>query len=387
MKKNTIFAKHYLLNFMKRCFFIIIAFFLSGMTAFAQKKVVPIVPDSNAVHIKNSFTYALPKTAFLVNVTVEKISEYKGCYADYAASLMGLSDFVKVSQVRYEVKDIKVQDFLVPDENNQFLVQLSANQLKNDFLTEIFNDKYSLKDQYYTPFMDSLGEELPDFFRYYTNVRYEEVEESYLDTRIVDGVVTQVLVNQTKTIERTSSQQAQEVAEQILKIRDDRYDLLTGKQEVPYSKDALEFMVNSLNELEHNYLSLFSGLKIKQLVHYNIVVVPSDENDLMVPIFAFSENRGVAEPNQDKGIYYLQISPQLQLNSWNEYCCVATGNSKTKPNKGYRVRQALPANLSLLKDDEEIAKIGVYQIYQLGKIQILPLHYDNLDIHHWGFIY
>lgn len=86
---------------MKRHFSIFIALFLLGMTVFAQKKVIPIVPDSNAVHIKNSFTYALPKTAFLVNVTVEKISEYKGCYADYAASLMGLSDFVKVSQVRY----------------------------------------------------------------------------------------------------------------------------------------------------------------------------------------------------------------------------------------------------------------------------------------------
>ena len=372
---------------MKRHFSIFIALFLLGMTVFAQKKVIPIVPDSNAVHIKNSFTYALPKTAFLVNVTVEKISEYKGCYADYAASLMGLSDFVKVSQVRYEVKNIKVQDFLVPDENNQFLVQLSGNQLRKDFLTEIFNDKYSLKDQYYTPFGDSVGENIPDFFRYYSNAQYEEIEESYLDTRIIDGVVTQVLVNQVKTIEKSSKQQAQEVAEQISKIRDDRYDLLTGKQEVPYSKEVLEFMVNSLNELEKNYLSLFSGLKVKQLVHYNIIVVPSDENDLLVPIFAFSENRGVEEPNQDKGNYYLQITPQLELNSWKEYCCIASGNGKTNPNKGYRVRQALPANISILKDEEEVEKLGVYQIYQLGKVQILPLHYDNLDIHHWGFIY
>lgn len=372
---------------MKRHFSIFIALFLLGMTVFAQKKVIPIVPDSNAVHIKNSFTYALPKTAFLVNVTVEKISEYKGCYADYAASLMGLSDFVKVSQVRYEVKNIKVQDFLVPDENNQFLVQLSGNQLRKDFLTEIFNDKYSLKDQYYTPFGDSVGENIPDFFRYYSNVQYEEIEESYLDTRIIDGVVTQVLVNQIKTIEKSSKQQAQEVAEQISKIRDDRYDLLTGKQEVPYSKEVLEFMVNSLNELEKNYLSLFSGLKVKQLVHYNIIVVPSDENDLLVPIFAFSENRGVEDPNQDKGNYYLQITPQLELNSWKEYCCIASGSGKTNPNKGYRVRQALPANISILKDEEEVEKLGVYQIYQLGKVQILPLHYDNLDIHHWGFIY
>lgn len=374
---------------MKRSFLIFIALFLLGLTTFAQKQVIPIRPDSNAVNVKNSFTYALPKTAFLVEVTVEKVSDYKGCYADYAASLMGLSDFVKVSQDRYEVKEIKVRDFLVPDEEHQFLVHLSGKQMRTGFLSEIFNDKYSLKDQYYTPFMDSLDENMPDFFRYYSNMQYEEIEESYLDTRIVDGVVTQVLVNQTKTIEKSSRQQAQDVAELIAKIRNDRYDLLTGKQEVPYSKEAMEYMVTSLNELEQNYLYLFSGLSVKRMLHYNIVVVPDDEHDLLVPIFSFSEKAGLTEPNleQNAGNYYLKVSPQLTMNTWNEYCSAAAANRGYKPNKGYRIRQALPANLSLVKDNDEFSQLGVYQLYQLGKVQILPPNYDNLDIHHWGFIY
>lgn len=360
-----------------------------GCSIYAQKQVIPISPDSNAINVANSFTYALPKTAFLVNVTVEKVSEFKGCFADYASSLMGLSDYIKTTQTRFVVKDISVEDFLVPDPQTQFIVELSHKQISQGFLNTLLNDKYSLEDAYYTPFMDSISTQMPDFFRYYSNVQYEQVEESYLDTRIVNGVVSQVLVNQTKTIEKSSKQQAQEVAENISKIRHDRYDIITGKHEVPYSKEALEYMVNSLNDLEKKYLQLFSGLTIKQNLHYTIVVIPSDEKDLLIPIFTFSETSGLTDPqlNSSIGNYYLKIAPQMELDLWTEYTSLATKNKKSKTNSGYRIRHAMPAYLSLIKDNEEFAQLGVFQVYQLGKIETLPLFYDDLKIHHWGFIY
>ncbi|MBQ7550538.1 MAG: hypothetical protein IJT04_03305, partial [Bacteroidales bacterium] len=54
---------------------------------------------------------------------------------------------------------------------------------------------------------------------------------------------------------------------------------------------------------------------------------------------------------------------------------------------GYRIRRALPMELSLTCSGKTVAHFGIAHIYQMGKIEILPLNQDAFEIDQFGFIY
>lgn len=362
--------------------FLIIIFLLTGYFCWGQQSVLELPCDSSSYPTEYDFMYSLPKTTFLIEVTVIKTERTKGIYADYAEKLLGLKTDNK-NESSYTLKGISVNNFLIPDNSHQYLVTLSSKE-KQQFFNK-FNNKEALTDHLFTPFLDSSVSKIPDFFRYYANAKYHEMEENYIETKIINGVVTQIPISQTKTISKTPEQQAQEAADQILKIRENRYQIIAASQEVPYSKEALEFMVNSLNEMEKNYMGLFIGNSIEKEIKYTFIVSPENDEDLLLPIFSFSKEEGINETdNRHSGIYYLKIEPQIDFEKWNNYQELLP--ETTIKGNGYRIRNSLPAYVSLVEDNHEFKMLGIYYIYQLGKIQILPTK-SNLEIENWGFIY
>ncbi len=358
----------------------------------AQKRVTQLPVDSTYVFGKNYFCYALPQTAFQVNVKVTRSHAYRGVYADYAEKLLGLSNVVKRDEVAYSLKSIQVEQISVPDTNNVFVVEPSCKQVSKGLLTKLSVARAAAGADKSLPQKEMAVARIPDFFRYYADLAYAEKESSYVETQIVDGVVRQVPASKVSKVARSSEQKAQEAADFIAKIREDRYALLAGSQEVPYSAEAISKMVDELNKLEQNYIQLFVGVVVEEEVDYSFPVVPQvpAKGQPSGKQFMFTLADGVcttASSQRDDENYYLVVNPLKKVQKCTDFQSKTQSSKKYKKQNGYRIRQACAAEVSIYCGSQMIQPLGTLNLYQLGDIEILPLGNDSFEIEKFAFVY
>lgn len=370
----------------------ILFFLLSGCMVLmgqAQQNVYQLPSDSIPSVKGQTFCYMLPSTALKVTVTLTKIHEIQGYYAEYAQSLLNLDNIISENRTFYKVSNITLEPLQVPDTAHLYLVQLSQKQIKDNQLARM-----TVKDA----LIPSLPQQvqsystqvtlIPDFFKNYPNLSYTETKDSFVETKIIDGVVTQVPSSRTKLIAKTDHQKAQEAADIIGKSRKAQYDLVAGTQETAYSAEALKLMLDELKQWEQNYLSLFTGLTLEEEIIYTFYVVPEPKQTQM-PLFACNRTLGFSldVSNADIGsVYKLQFTPVYDAGRIQQLA--NNGNNSPKANRtGYRIRKAMPVQISLLLENKEIFDFGIFNMSQFGNIQILPPHHDHIEIQNFGFIY
>jgi len=364
--------------------FLVLSVFLN---VYSQKAVYPL-PVSLATNINNpTFFYTLPKTAFKVDVVVTKTSHIKGLYADYAEKLLGITGFCKEDVVSYKLKKITVTPFTAPDDKLQFVVELSSAQVQNNFLQLVHSNSTATDFHAASKLEQPHADILPDFFKNYADVILQQSYETYTETKIVDGVVTQIPITQTKVTTKTLAQQAQEAANFIERIRDDRYAILSFSQEVALSKDAFEYLINQLDELEKKYLELFTGITVFEDMHETFMVYPTGETSLL-PVCSVTPNTGfsTAMSKTHAYNYYLQCAPQHVADMQVHFNATLATSTKYKKNSGYSIRKAIPAFVSLVNGDKE-EMLGVFPIYQFGLVETLPANLEGFEIWKWGYIY
>jgi len=353
----------------------------------AQKAVYQLPLSSQPVITNPTFFYTVPKTAFKVDVVITKTNTMKGIYADYAEKLLGIANYCKENAVSYDLKKISITPFTVPDKTLQFVAELSTAQMNNKFLETLFAHNAnagahlsSTKEQNNTDF-------IPDFFNNYADVITQQTYETYTETKIIEGVVTQVPVIQTKVTTKTSAQQAQEAAGFIEKIREDRYAIQSLSQEITLSKEAFEYLVNQLNELEKKYLELFTGITVFEDLHETFVVYP-DNSTKLLPLCSVSPKSGFSATLSATAAhnYYLKCTPQYSTDLQTTFNESLVRNPKYKNSNGYCIRKAAPVFVSLIQDNTE-EMLGVFPIYQFGLLETLPAGLDKFEIEKWGYIY
>jgi len=358
--------------------FIIFLLSVSCFSLFAQQQVIPILQSGNNVNVQG-FHYMLPATAFNIEVTVIKNSDKKGYYADYAENLLNLSNIIQQDKISHQIKEISIAPFTIADTNHCYWVTYSSAQIKAgmpDRISEIVNKIELIQNTSYS--VSSVP--IPEFYRNYADLAYIEKDASFVETKIINGVVMQVPVSKTKKISKTMAQQAHEAADFIASIRQTRYDLLIGAQEVAYSKEAIQYMVEQLDQYEKNYLGLFTGFSVQEEVKYTFIVVP--ESSGSIPIFSFDPETGIGKIDSKKreNNYYLHLIPEIIHNQWEKVNRMKMLNPKHNANNGYRIRKAVPVTVNLYYRDQQMHQFGRYMMYQLGKIETLPLGRDNFDI-------
>lgn len=370
---------------MRKIFLLIVSCGLLFLNCNAQKNVYLLPMNDNKAIKGPCFQYMLPTTALQVTVTVTKVREIKGYYSEYAQSLLGLSNVISENRTFYKVKDIALKPVEVPDTNYAYAVELSSSQIKNHYLAQLS------KDRSMTPTLaqdmqvyNTQSTPIPDFFKNYSDLSYTEMEDSFVETKIIDGVVTQVPANRTKIVSKSSSQKAQEAADLISKSRKDQYALISGDQETAYSGEAVETMLKELKQWEQNYLNLFTGIVLEDEMVYTFYVIP--EKQEVLPLFSFNQTHGLTVNDfstaQDNA-YLLHFNPLYTNGSLQAYSKVPAKNS----HDGYRYRQGVPVNISLYYQDKEVHNFGLFNMSQFGAIQTLPIGQDELDIRSIGFNY
>ncbi len=360
---------------------ILILTICSGMAS-AQQNVYPLPLDSGISVKGSTFRYALPTTALKMTVTITRIQEHKGYYADFAQSLLGLTNVIQENKTYYRLENVTIEPVDVPDHNHTYLVELSAQQNKDNLLAKLATGKAC--DKHLGPLTSytTYSEPVPDFFKNYSDLSYTQTEDAFVETKIIDGIVTQVPANRTKTVSKTSSQKAQEAADAISKSRKDQYSLISGEQETPYPAETIETMLQELKKWESNYLSLFTGLTTEDEIEYTFYVIPDRQG--LTPAFSFHTDRGlsVEKLSDNANTYSVDVQPLF-----NRSMDVMATKEAFSKDAGYRYRKAVTAQVALMHNHNKIHDFGVVNMRQLGEIQTLPLHQDKLIIKQIGFVF
>ncbi|MDR2979698.1 MAG: DUF4831 family protein [Bacteroidales bacterium] len=367
----------------------LLGLFMLCVSTQAQQKVVPItVPlEQDAFSSNDGFYYMLPQTAFLVTVKVTKTKEFQGYYSDYAEKLLDLNNIITQNKISYKLSEVNIESVTLPDSSQFYAVELSSTQKKNGFLDNLHKGYATPNHHLYNPTYHIQTLPIPDFFRNYADLAYTETDDSFVETKIINGVVTQVPVTQTKLVSRSAAQKAQEAADFIMKIRKDRYDLLAGINEVAYSGDAIRYMIEQLNQTEQNHLQLFTGFTVVDEETYTFLYTPNGETISL--LFSIDPENGFGRSTVIKNgqNYYIETRTLTDNNKYDFFETSKYSGSKLVPHAGYRIRKPLPATLTLKKDNQPVNMFGTYYIYQFGRIEILPLKSDNFNILDYGFLY
>jgi len=249
---------------------LIFGFLLSALTLSAQTSVEKVIPTKAS---GNGVTYSLPKTSFIVNAEVTKVTVKAGTYFRYAERYLGIKDVATEDEVYYELGKVTLVNKGVPDPDNKYFIEFKQKTvapfayLTRDGLLCAINDDY-------TP-------EFEDNERRVEDVKANiSPASAYTEELLMAGSI---------------ARQAEVAAKQILRLRESRMDILTGEADnLPPDGEAMKIVISKLEEQEKTLTSLFTGTKTQEISYFDVTIVPEDELDREV-LFRFSSKLGILD--------------------------------------------------------------------------------------------
>ncbi len=279
------------------------------------------VSDAQQFSGKHGLFYSLPNTYFNIEVNVEKIFRYRGPLSNYAFDYLGIEQVISENNVSFELNDVILVPQSSPDPEHLYFIEYGVKEAKEERAIEIeltnsgflvysgFNWPYNEEDFEVNETKDVGHIEVPpdendekDLFPYYATYNRVEKIDSIINFLTTDTGVVEQVEYYTTLIPKTLSQRAQEATDQIIKIRENRFNLLTGYQEVNYEPGTIEYMDGQLKEMEEAYNSLFKGLEIVKEQQLSFFYTPEAENQGKQEIlFRFSPDEGVKKAKSSSG--------------------------------------------------------------------------------------
>jgi hypothetical protein len=351
-------------------------------------------PQFNVVHIDNAVSpsdkdgifYALPRTVIRIDVMIDKIENFKGPYADYAMKYLGLKNVVESNSVAYEVSGVHVSTAAEPDPDQYYFIELGEKGLKEAESGYLSFNRSGLILGVLPHVPDTLPEKIsaqeaqqpqireedvfPEIFKYSADVSIVEKIDTIIRKVSIDTMTLQRQYLKRTMVEKSPEQKAKEAADFISKIKDNRFNLISGYQEVNYGKETLEYMDSQLKTLEKEYLKLFTGITIHKTISFSFYYTPNPTQvNVEVPVFKFSRSRGIQELD-DPGGQIVTVRVQRSGTS----APVGTYMKKVEPGKksrGFFYRIPELARV-IVKADVNIQEETRCLVSQLGVVSFLP---------------
>ena len=287
----------------------ILALILCSSGATAQVTAYHI--QSNAVPpITQGVFYSLPRTVVNIEVVIDRIENYKGPYADYAQRYLGLKNVVTSNSVEYQISRINISTSPEPDPDQYYFIEAGTKLGKGEkagllSLSEAGLILGTIPEKADTnvktvilekgPEMPLISERdvFPEIFRYYADVSVFEKVDTIIRKISIDTMTMERQYLKKTIVEKSPEQKAREAADFIAKIKENRFNLITGFQEVNYNRETLEYMDTQLKEMEKEYMKLFTGISIHKTLkfHHKYIPLPNQINT-EIPIFKFSKTGG-----------------------------------------------------------------------------------------------
>ena len=321
---------------MKKSALLIIALAATALASCtAQKKYIRVENINSVNSVKdNPIIYSLPKTALSVKVTAINEVSVRGPYYQYAQKYLGTDDIITNNSSVWKLGNIDISSYPVVDSSRTYIVETNypcAMNFSPEGFLESVNTKPDFQERNYRDddtHSNLSSDDLSSRRKFQDmNVnRYETVFDTVLHVVDADSIFTTVPSAKKNLIRKSLDEQAQELANQIFVLRDDRNALLKGESDgksLP-DGDALKYMVEQLNKLEESYMSMFVGKKIKIEKTYVFDYIPTKGTEQDV-LFKFSPEYGITPKESAKG------SPIfVEINDLNDNIVVNRYDSKQK---------------------------------------------------------
>jgi len=278
--------------------FLVFVVFVSQAQVKTQK-----VQASDNYSASNGIVYALPKVVIRLDVWIEKTDHIKGPYSTYASRLLGLSNVIESNTQSYVLKSVDISTTAIPDADQMYFIDLGDMTGKSDNprfiqMSEsglfgglgLANEESSQSSQQRPIEIVVKGDR---DFHYYADANLVDKIDTIIRRVDVDTATIEKATIKRTSIEKNTSQRAQDAATYYMEIRKNRMELISGFQEVAYSPGTLGLMNAELKQMEDDYLALFAGKTQLTDEHYVFYYTPSSEQaNIIAPIFKFSPQTG-----------------------------------------------------------------------------------------------
>lgn len=365
---------------MKRILSIVVAAALAVTVLFfplygaAQLNTVSLVKGQPEPKAEGVF-YSLPRNVLKIDVTVERTAQYKGPYADYARKFLGLNSVITNSRSSYRIEQVNLTVTAERDPENLYFIELPSKSKSTPPLTLQLNEQGILSG---ILFNDAEKSAVSQADAQLTADFIEQLQPSQQEK--TDTIIRRISVDTTTIEERfvrrsvsekSTEQQAKEAAELIRKIEENKFNLLTGYQEINYSRDALHFMLNRLDSLKTEYLALFKGKSVKSYEQYTYYILPSSQpQGSLESIFRFSPETGIHDKNGFQGeSVSVKVAPLEDMTNLSNFIGKRAEAGRKKSGIYYRIPQK--SLITLSRGEHEIARLDAL-ISQMGVVTFLP---------------
>ncbi len=353
---------------LKRLLWITI-FFLGYYSQLTAQYIVSKVNDGNAAVSQDGFYFALPRTVLKVELLVEKSRKQRGPLADYSGDFLGTTPLINVNSTSFRILDVNVVPEYEADPSQLYFVQFPADKSRDEtsmaFSLSSQGTLLSFGDA--EPVVEATDEIIEqtlifragdEMFDYFPGYNRKKKIDTITRKITIDTVSIERFIFKTSWVDKSERERAEEAALQVEEIREARFNLLTGYQEVNYG-ESIKYMDYQLNKLERQYLELFLG---KETVSQRVETV------FYVPAKGTSESVLLQLENGHE--VNIRISPSAN-----------TGNIPETPlsridNLYYRIPDM--AEVEIEHDGETLFRERV-PVSQLGVVAPVPL--GNASIH------
>lgn len=258
---------------------------LTAILAWGQSTKVLTAEKSN----EYGLVYSLPTTALEVEVTACHQVAKKGPFYPYAKKSIGTDKAIAEDYEKWEITDIKVTPYGVPDSETQYLMQLKPGALTS--ITVDANGMLLAINKEIEPktVNNPLVSEIAEKVKWPTGNEYLEfVDEDFIASK-------------------SAAKQAQLLAESLMEVRDSKLALTRGTADaMPADGKQMELMLASLSQQEAALTAAFTGSVTTEYVTQKFNYVP--ESDSKHVIFRISEFAGFVDADDLSGDpVYIQI--------------------------------------------------------------------------------
>jgi len=236
---------------------------------------------------QDGFYYSLPQTVLKIDLVLEKIQKIPGPLAEYSKEYLGTGDYITTNSVSYRLVNVDVEPVISADPQQLFYVQFPTEKPKDEksvafqltpFGTlwaydDLGNGTYSSENRVDQTFYLMEGSE---DFKYFADYNRQRKVDTIVKKISIDTTTIERFVFRTNWVNKSASERANEAAMQIAKIREGRYNLISGYQEVNYGQ-SMYYMDTEMQKLERQYLDLFLGKELKTLETHTIYYIPQKD--------------------------------------------------------------------------------------------------------------
>ena len=341
----------------------IAAALLISSAAFAQKK---------GEDPQSYLTYSLPMTTITLEVEAVQEKFYAGPYAKYAEKYLGIRPRQE-DETLFQLTQVKMTPYVEADQSRRYSVNVPAGRIENTFMKLAAGGFMSFADA-------NFGSE--SIWRFTTRTEGDFSSKgvtSNLSTESTtlyrnqkkESAYDKVSVQQNMVVEKSPEKRAAETADMILKIRQQRLQIVTGDTDATYSGEAMGAAIAELTRLEQEYMTLFVGYSEYQTQVMKFEIVPDAERESQMYVaFRLSDAAGLVNPDNMSGRpVVMEIVPQEFA---EPKVTAAVEEKKLQPVEAY---YRIPSICTVkLIDSGNVLMQTRMPVYQLGRESSLPVN-------------